>query len=152
MMKKIVLITLIVFVLLAIPVIIIGNFFDNSESTPIATVEKPPISEAEPTPPDTSPPADKLVCGSGGDCTVNQVAMHNSSPDCWVIYDAKVYDISNYNNHPGGEAAFDSSTCGGDITRQMIGLAGSDSLNEAHGHSQNAYQILESYFIANLSK
>ena len=34
-----------------------------------------------------------------------EVAKHNSSSDCWLIIENKVYDVSDYvNSHPAGRA------------------------------------------------
>jgi hypothetical protein len=56
------------------------------------------------------------------------------------------------NIHPGGAGAFDSTTCGSDITAQMQGTASSSSIGgKKKNHPQSAYNTLNSYFIANLS-
>jgi cytochrome b involved in lipid metabolism len=36
--------------------------------------------------------------------TKEEVAVHNKSDDCWMIYRNKVYDITKFlSEHPGGE-------------------------------------------------
>lgn len=93
--------------------------------------------------------APQAQCGSGGSCTTAQVATHNSKTNCWVIYSNKVYNINAWvPEHPGGEAVFNSTTCGHDITPY---LTGQSSVNgDKHKHSSDAYNDLETFYIAPL--
>jgi hypothetical protein len=49
------------------------------------------------------------------------------------------------NSHPGGQAVFNSNTCGHDITSYLNGSA--SSAGQRHSHSSSAYAVLNSYFI-----
>jgi len=101
---------------------------------------------------DDIPEPSPSACGQGGTCTAAEVAAHNSQSDCWVRLGFKAYNVTPYvNSHPGGRNAFDSSTCGTDITAQMQGQAGSSSLSKKKNHDQSAYNTLNSYFVANIS-
>lgn len=40
-----------------------------------------------------------------------EVAKHRTTQDCWMVYREKVYDVSNWHDHPGGDVIF---THGGD--------------------------------------
>lgn len=90
-------------------------------------------------------------CGqSGGTCTAAQVATHNSSSNCWVTYNGYYYIVTSYiSNHPGGQSVFNSTTCGHDITAYMNGSA--SAAGKKHGHSNGAYNSLNSYRIGQVS-
>jgi hypothetical protein len=113
-------------------------------STPTAT--KP----STPAPAPVATPKPVLTCGNGGSCTTAQVATHNSASNCWGIYAGKVYNLTSYvPKHDGGSAAFNSTSCGTDMTKYLNGSSGSGGVKK-HSHSQKAYNILNSYYIANL--
>ena len=117
------------------------------------TTTPTPTPTPDPTPTPTPDPTPTPACGSGGTCTVAGVAAHGSQSDCWVMMGSKAYSVTSYvNQHNGGSGAFDSSTCGHDITAQMNGTASSNSLGgKTKNHSQGAYNTLNSYFIANIA-
>jgi len=96
------------------------------------------------------------ACGAaGGSCTAAQVAAHNSSANCWVIYSGSYYVLSGANLpsgksaypniHNGGSGAFTSSTCGQDITAYMNGTSNAGTTVAKHAHSGSAYTTLNSY-------
>lgn len=123
-----------------------ANTPKTTSTTPKTTAKTPALTPAaKPAP--TPPPS--LTCGNGGPCTASQVSTHNSVTNCWVIYGSKVYNISSYVTlHPGGQSVFNSQTCGGDITNYLNGTLSSGGQQKKH--SQNAYSILNSYYIADL--
>ena len=44
--------------------------------------------------------------GGGGGYTMEEVAKHTSKPDCWVVVDGQVLDVTSFlGEHPGGELA-----------------------------------------------
>ncbi|MCA9390329.1 hypothetical protein KC571_02890 [candidate division WWE3 bacterium] len=142
---------------------------ENSQSisTPTATPQpnivptqpqnnsgNPAVPTATPIPPTPipTPTTPALACGSGGSCTSAQVSQHNSRSDCWVIVASKVYNVTAYvNRHPGGSAAFDSTTCGHNIDLYMQGVLTTSGLGKKKSHSQSAYNDLNAYYIANLT-
>jgi hypothetical protein len=89
-----------------------------------------------------APPAN---CGQpGGTCTTAQVASHNSSTDCWVIYGGYYHIVTSFvPQHLGGTAVFNSSTCGHDITSYLDGS--NTTAGQHHKHSTAAYSTLYSY-------
>jgi len=93
--------------------------------------------------------ASTSTCNKGGSCTAAEVAVHNKQTDCWVIYDARVFNITAWVPiHDGGEAVYNSTTCGHDITEYLAGNA--SSAGESHDHSSEAYDTLETYYLATL--
>ncbi len=95
--------------------------------------------------------AQNSSCTQNGSCALNEVAAHNSPDDCWVTYQNKVYVVTSYvDKHHGGSAAFDSSTCGQDIEAQLSGKAGSDSAPRQKNHPTEAYDLLQSFYFADL--
>jgi fatty acid desaturase len=73
-----------------------------------------------------------------------EVALHNSSSDCWVIIHDNVYDVSSFlPKHPGGAAALSKR-----------GRAGCDvSLYfEQIGHSDQARLLLKDFYVGGVSK
>lgn len=123
---------------------------NTNTSTSTQNTTQPNTSNQN-TQPQTSQP--KPACGQGGTCTAAQVAQHSTQGDCWVIYGGKVYNVTAYANaHPGGAGAFDSSTCGGDITAQIQGAASSSSLGgRTKNHSSGDLSALANYYVGDLS-
>lgn len=126
---------------------------EATTTTPATTNSTTSATTKNPTPTPVPDPTPAPACGSGGTCTVAEVAAHSSQSNCWVRLGSKAYNVTSYvNYHPGGAGAFDSSTCGHDITAQMNGTASSSSLGgKTKNHSQTAYNTLNSYFVANIS-
>jgi len=61
-----------------------------------------PMPSQTPTGPATGQPTES---GTNVILSVAEVAKHNSSSDCWLIIENKVYDVSDYvNSHPAGRA------------------------------------------------
>jgi hypothetical protein len=104
----------------------------------------PPSPAPTPTPPPPTPPP-APACGSvGGTCTTAQVATHNSSGNCWVIYSGYYYVVTSYvNAHPGGTSVFNSTTCGHNITSYLNGSA--STAGKQYGHSSAAYSKLNTF-------
>lgn len=72
--------------------------------------------------------------------TAEQVAEHNTRDDIWIIYNGKVYDVTQYlDEHPGGEEV-------------ILDCAGADATEafDDIGHSEDAHEQLEALFIGEL--
>ena len=73
------------------------------------------------------------------------VSKHNTISDCWIIVTGKVYDISGYaSSHPGGTRNV-ADSCGKESTSAYDTKGG-----RGGGHSANAHQELDQFFIGNL--
>ncbi|KAL9253094.1 Cytochrome b5 isoform A-like protein [Drosera capensis] len=72
--------------------------------------------------------------------SMKEVSEHNSKRDCWVVIDGKVYDVSTYlNEHPGGD----------DVVLEVTGKDSIEEFEDA-GHSEEARELLETFFIGEL--
>ncbi|KAJ8430244.1 hypothetical protein Cgig2_009422 [Carnegiea gigantea] len=103
--------------------------------------------------------------------SMEEAAQHNTKDDCWVIIDGKVYDVTLYlDEHPGGDDVLLTAT--GmftlSITRlkaEMPGTGPGSRINycmrfieakdakeefEDAGHSQDARDLMEKFFIGEL--
>ncbi len=69
--------------------------------------------------------------------TWEEVAKHNTKADCWVVFEGKVLNITNFlSEHPGGEEVI-MDHAGKDITQPF----------EDIGHSENAKELSEKYIV-----
>eukprot|EP00029_Vermamoeba_vermiformis_P014063 TRINITY_DN908_c0_g1_i1.p1 TRINITY_DN908_c0_g1~~TRINITY_DN908_c0_g1_i1.p1 ORF type:complete len:131 (-),score=48.75 TRINITY_DN908_c0_g1_i1:118-510(-) len=69
--------------------------------------------------------------------TWEEVAQHKTKADCWVVFEGKVLNISDFlSEHPGGEEVI-MDHAGKDITQPF----------EDIGHSENAKELTEKYII-----
>ncbi len=79
------------------------------------------------------------------DITMDQVILHNSPDDCWMIFENKVYDItSEVSKH---DKYMDiRSWCGKDMTEDFASKAGM-----GRDHKPSSYQMLDDLYIGDLS-
>eukprot|EP00271_Cylindrocystis_brebissonii_P010679 TRINITY_DN26972_c0_g1_i1.p1 TRINITY_DN26972_c0_g1~~TRINITY_DN26972_c0_g1_i1.p1 ORF type:complete len:161 (-),score=41.19 TRINITY_DN26972_c0_g1_i1:830-1312(-) len=69
--------------------------------------------------------------------TLEDVAKHSASDDCWLVIGGKVYDVTKYlEEHPGGDEV-------------MLAATGKDATDDFEdvGHSKNARQLLDEYYV-----
>lgn len=127
---------------LLVPAVIAYQYYSaKRNATPPVQVVEPPTRSANPAP-STIP--ENLV----KTYTMDEVAMYVAGEEnnaCWTVIHDKVYDITEYVNHPGGEQIYE--ICGKDGTilfekRPDIGTS----------HPQSARDILEKYYIGDLKK
>uniref|UniRef100_A0A8C6SRI7 Cytochrome b5 type B n=1 Tax=Neogobius melanostomus TaxID=47308 RepID=A0A8C6SRI7_9GOBI len=72
--------------------------------------------------------------------TLEDIRVHNMSNDTWLIIHDKVYDITSFlEEHPGGE----------EVLLEQAGADASESFEDV-GHSTDAREMLEQYFIGDL--
>jgi 4-hydroxysphinganine ceramide fatty acyl 2-hydroxylase len=76
--------------------------------------------------------------------TEADIAKHNSKKSLWVIFNNKVYDVTEFaQDHPGGDDIV-LEYAGKDITAIM-------SDRDSHDHSDSAFEMLEEYLIGTLA-
>ena len=73
----------------------------------------------------------------------DDLMLHNTREDGWIVVFNKVYDISNYidKNHPGGE----------EVLLEYVGYDATMAFRSV-GHSKGALKLLEKYCIGILPK
>ncbi|KAL9225869.1 hypothetical protein vseg_001746 [Gypsophila vaccaria] len=72
--------------------------------------------------------------------SMQETTEHNSTDDCWVVIDGKVYDVTSYmEEHPGGDDVFLSAK----------GKDAQEEFEEA-GHSQDARDLMDKFCIGEL--
>lgn len=77
--------------------------------------------------------------------SLKQVSKHNTADSCWVVYEDKVYDVTEFiQDHPGGDDLI-LDYAGQDVTNVM-----KDVLE--HEHSDAAYEILSEYLIGSITE
>lgn len=88
-----------------------------------------------------------LNSASAATYTVTGVSSHNSTSNCWVIYDSKVYDITTYLNTHDTKYYFIDSWCGTDITQAYNTKDG-----QGQGHKPSTTtDILSQFYIGDIS-
>ncbi|RLI96648.1 MAG: cytochrome b5 domain-containing protein [Candidatus Aenigmatarchaeota archaeon] len=76
--------------------------------------------------------------------TMDEVAIHDTPEDCWIVIEGKVYEVTAWiPAHPGGQAIVQG--CGADATELFETKPGSRA-----PHSPDAMNLLETYYIGNL--
>nr|GMD76641.1 probable pectinesterase 29 [Ipomoea batatas] len=67
----------------------------------------------------------------------NEVSLHNTPKDCWLIINAKAYNVTNFlNEHPGGE----------DVLLAAAGKDASEEFEDA-GHGSAARLMLDEFYV-----
>ncbi len=88
----------------------------------------------------SQPPANTAI--SNVNLSLSEIAKHNTTADCWLIINNKVYGVASYlRSHPGGVGAI-SPYCGQDATQAFTGLP----------HSAFANNLLSSYLLGSLGQ
>ena len=77
---------------------------------------------------------------------IQEVAKHNTANDCWMIIDSKVYDLTSYYGHPGGDSLY-VPYCGRDGS---IAFHTKDS--RGIDHSQEALSLLATFKLGSLNQ
>ncbi|KAJ0986228.1 hypothetical protein J5N97_004584 [Dioscorea zingiberensis] len=71
--------------------------------------------------------------------TKEEVSLHNTRNDCWIIVNDKVYDVTPYvEEHPGGDAILKHA--GGDSTKGFYGPQ----------HASRVFDMVDEFYIGDL--
>ena len=136
--KRLVALALMVFGVTAVYILAVGLVFNNG-------------SGSGGSPPALRTPAAAATSQPGQNATraaipASEVAKHNSSKDCWIIIQSKVYNVTvHLRTHPGGGGLI-TPYCGKDATQAFQtkgGLGGN--------HSSRAYGQLNAFYVGNLA-
>ncbi|CAH8635881.1 unnamed protein product [Schistosoma intercalatum] len=73
--------------------------------------------------------------------TLEDVRKHNKPDDLWIVIHDKVYDLTKFaSEHPGGET----------VLEQQAGDYGTEPFEDV-GHSSDAREIMEQYYIGDIA-
>ncbi|KAH7856336.1 hypothetical protein Vadar_000259 [Vaccinium darrowii] len=71
-----------------------------------------------------------------------EVSSHNNPKDCWVIVNAKVYNVTNFlTDHPGGE----------EVLLAHVGKDASEEFEDA-GHGSVARLMLDEFYVGEIDQ
>jgi len=69
--------------------------------------------------------------------SLDEINEHNNGKSCWLIVDDRVYDVTKFlEEHPGGE----------EVLLEQGGQDSTESFEDV-GHSEDARELMEDYFI-----
>ncbi|KAK1289793.1 hypothetical protein QJS10_CPB18g00682 [Acorus calamus] len=78
--------------------------------------------------------------GDGKVYTLEDVSKHNTSKDCWLIINGKVYDVTKFlEDHPGGD----------DVLLSATGKDATDDFEDV-GHSTSAREMMDGFYVGEI--
>jgi cytochrome b involved in lipid metabolism len=116
----------------------------SEEGDSTSTASAPSTSEATAaSPAATESATDSATTDAAEAFTLDQVAQHNTSGDCWTAIDGNVYDLSDWEDqHPGGAARI----------RSLCGIDGTSLFNAQHEGQSRPEGTLDGYQIGVLAQ
>lgn len=130
-MKKILAVSLVLFTVF-MSYVVVGGFFQKQQkenSATQATVSKTTTSTS-----------------ATDTFTVEQVANHNTTSDCWLIINDKVYSVGSFlREHPGGASTI-IPYCGKEATKAFD----TQDRGSRGGHSSRASGMLADYLVGSI--
>jgi len=128
-MKRIILTTIIIFIVAIGLLFIVDNFIAQNNHQNIANLTQTNTGKQE------------FNSQKTNSFTLYEISKHNSEHSCYLVINNNVYDVSSYiNRHPGGAKTI-ISHCG----KEATGIF-------AKTHSNKAWDLLKKYKIGTISK
>ncbi|GAA0151703.1 oxidoreductase [Lithospermum erythrorhizon] len=82
------------------------------------------------------------MVGAGKKISYSEVSSHNTPNDCWVIINAKAYNVTNFlSEHPGGD----------EVLLAAAGMDASDEFEDA-GHGSAARLMLDEFYVGEIDQ
>lgn len=147
MTKKLVIITLFVFWAIVVAVLTAGLIFydNNNQASPLASG----IDSAQGLVSQNSNNNNNINGSSIGDKIIlntAEVSKHNSSNDCWIIINNKIYNVTSYLNQHPGLADTITPYCGKQATQAF------QTKDVGRPHSSYAASLLNNYLVGDLNQ
>lgn len=144
-MKKITTISLFIFWAVLVSIFVSGLiYYQNNKNQGIKITTPGSINEALVEKASSS--AAVALRNSATQLSLAEIARHNSTKDCWLLINNKVYNVTSFiAAHPGGSGTI-IPNCGKDSTQAYNTKGGKSS------HSANANAMLVDYFIGNFDQ
>lgn len=140
-MKKVVTISVIVFLLFMGGVFVYGfvNKQQSEANIQNNTTQSQPSGSSQNQNQSSSQPSSQSV-------TTAQVAQHNTPNNCWIIIHGNAYNVTNFlDQHPGGADVI-IPYCGKDATTAFDTQGG----RRRGSHSSSAMQLLQTFLIGSV--
>jgi cytochrome b involved in lipid metabolism len=107
---------------------------ETEESSNTASPSPTATATASPT---KSPSPTQTAAGY----TLAEVAKRNTQAECWVVIDARVYDLTDWiREHPGGSGSI----------RSLCGTDGTSQFSSQHGGQSRPASTLDRYYLGPL--
>lgn len=143
MMKKIVTISLFVFMAGLAGILIAGYLVSQQQEKSLTTGNNSGQAASQPAVSDFS----KATTTAETALSASEVAKHSDAKDCWQIINGKVYDVTSYiDKHPGGVETI-IALCGKEAT-----AAFSTKGEQGSNHSDFAWKLLDKYYVGPLGQ
>lgn len=92
-----------------------------------------------------TPTEPEINTNSEKEYSLEEIGLHNSEQNCWLLIDGKVYDVTKFiPKHPGGQAIIQG--CGVDATE----LFNTRPMGSDTPHSDKAQDNLDQFYIGKL--
>lgn len=114
-----------------------GTPTEQATAIPTAQVA---VGTASPTAIDANASADITSKG----VTMAELANHATAGNCWLAISGSAYNVSNFTNHPGGDAYV--QYCGKDATQAFNSKGG-----RGGSHSQLAQSMMAQFLVGTIS-